>query len=305
MTMMMKSKITLPMLALLMVATPAMAAHHEAASEAHEATQPLVVGVPSTSPSPSLEAVIAGDHRSDKNKARDGSRHPLETLNFFGLKPNMTVVEIWPGGGWYMDIVAPVVATEGAYYAVGFDRSSQSDYIKKATKAMVEKVEANQALFGRVVITELSNTKLDIAPPGSADMVLTFRNVHNWVDGTGHEAKVFAAMFKALKPGGILGLVEHRLAADTDQDATASSGYVRQDFVIKLAEEAGFQLVDSAEINANSNDTKDHPGGVWTLPPSLAKGDENKDKYLAIGESDRMTLKFVKPRVGGMASIVE
>ena len=298
---MMKSKITLPMLALLLAATPAMAGHHEAG----EATQPLVVGVPSTSPSLSLEAAIAGDHRSDKNKARDVSRHPLETLNFFGLKADMTVVEIWPGGGWYMDIVAPVVAAEGAYYAAGYDRSSNSDYVKKATQAMIDKVEANQALFGRVTITELSNTKLDIAPEGSADMVLTFRNVHNWVDGTGHEANVFAAMFKALKPGGILGLVEHRLGADTEQDAKASSGYVRQDFVIKLAEEAGFQLVDSSEINANPKDTADHPGGVWTLPPSSRGDDENRAKYLAIGESDRMTLKFVKPHVRGLASLSE
>ena len=304
-----KSVLTSAAIVCLLAATPALSAHHEAGEHASAAapaaTQDLVIGEASTAPGPSLEAVLAGDHRSDKNKARDVFRHPAETLNFFGLTADMTVAEIWPGGGWYMDVVAPVVAAQGAYYAVGFDRSSDSEYVKKSTKAMIDKVEANQGLFGRVVITELSNEKFDIAPPGSVDMVLTFRNVHNWMDGTGQEVRVFNAMFKALRPGGILGVVEHRADADAPADPKAASGYVPQALVIKLAEDAGFQLVDSSEINANAKDTKDHPSGVWTLPPSLRKGEEDKDKYVAIGESDRMTLKFVKPQSTGMASIAD
>ena len=279
------------------VTSVGMAAHHEEG----EASAPLVIGEVATGPAPTLEAVLAGDHRPDKNKARDVYRHPLETLNFLGLQADMTVVEIWPGGGWYMDVVAPVVAVDGAYIAAGFDRSSDSPYVKRATQGMIDKVEANKAVFGKVTITELAAGKTDIAPEGSADMVLTFRNVHNWM-ASDFSAEAFAAMYKALKPGGILGVVEHRASADVPQDPKAASGYVRQDAVIKMAEDAGFQLVDSSEINANANDTKDHPAGVWTLPPSLRKGDEDREKYLAIGESDRMTLKFMKPTVGGMAS---
>ena len=282
-------------------ASVAVAAHHEA-DETPAASAPLVIGEQATGSSPSIETVLAGDHRSDENKARDVYRHPLETLNFFGLQADMTVVEVWPCGGWYMDVIAPVVAVDGTYIAAGFDRSGDSPYVKKATQGMIDKVEANQALFGKVTITEMAAGKTDIAPEGSADMVLTFRNVHNWV-ASDFGAGAFAAMYKALKPGGILGVVEHRASADLPQDPKAASGYVRQDVVIKMAEDAGFQLVDTSEINANANDTKDHPGGVWTLPPSLRKGDEDRDKYLAIGESDRMTLKFIKPAVGGMAAI--
>ena len=300
------SVLTTAAIACLLVATPAFSAHHEPVEHAAPAATPnMVISEAFTAPGPSLATVIAGDHRSEENKARDAFRHPAETLNFFGLTADMTVVEIWPDGGWYMDIVAPIVAAEGVYYAVGYGRSSDSEYKKKATKAMIDKVAANPGLFGRVVITELSNEKFDIAPEGSADMVLTFRNVHNWMDGTGQEVRVFDAMFKALRPGGILGVVEHRADADAPVDPKASSGYVPQDLVIKLAEDAGFQLVDSSEINANAKDTKDHPSGVWTLPPSLLKGEEDKDKYIAIGESDRMTLKFVKPRNKGMASTAD
>jgi predicted methyltransferase len=282
------------------ITTMAVADHHQAG----EASQPLVIGEASTGLSPTIEAVLASDHRSDENKARDVYRHPLETLNFFGLSADMTVVEVWPGGGWYMDVLAPVVAVDGSYIAAGFDRSSDSEYVKRATQGMIDKVEANQPLFGKVVITEMAVGKTDIAPEGSADMVLTFRNVHNWM-GSGFSAGAFGAMYKALKPGGILGVVEHRASTDEPQNSKAVSGYVRQDAVIKMAEDAGFQLVDTSEINANASDTKDHPGGVWTLPPSLRQGQTDREKYLAIGESDRMTLKFVKPAVDGMAAVNE
>ena len=296
-----KTLISMTAAAAVIAAAPLMAADHQE-SPALLNSSVIVIGAKAEGDAPALADVLAGDHRSDKARARDAHRHPAETLEFFGLQPDMTVVEIWPGGGWYMDVVAPVVAANGQYIAVGFDRSSESDYIKRATKAMIDKVESNSALFGQVTITEMSAEKLDIAPEASADMVLTFRNVHNWMSGD-YAAAAFAAMYKALKPGGVLGVVEHRASSDDPQDPKASSGYVRQDFVIKMAEDAGFQLVDTSEINANPADTKDHPSGVWTLPPSLAKGDENRDKYLAIGESDRMTLKFIKPATGGMAAL--
>ena len=272
------------------------AGHHEDAS----ADAPMMIGE-ATSNAPTLEQVLAGDHRSDKNKARDAFRNPAATLNFLGLQPDMKVAEIWPGGGWYMEVIAPYVAAKGQYIAVGFDLSSESAYVKRATEGLKNRVTENPELYGVVTITELADGKYDIAPAGSMDMVITFRNVHNWMNGDGMESKVFAAMYKALKPGGVLGVVEHRAAPGAEIDPKAASGYVDQDLVIKLAEESGFQLVDTSEINANAADTKDHPKGVWTLPPSLRNGDEDRAKYEAIGESDRMTLKFVKPAIGGMA----
>lgn len=263
--------------------------------------------VPEAAPAPvditSLEAILAGDHRSDGNSDRDASRHPKETLGFFGLEPDMTVVEIWPGGGWYLEVIAPYVNAGGKYYAAGFDRDSTSEYVKGNLQKLEAKLAARPDLYSGVVVTELAKGKLEIAPESSADMVLTFRNVHNWMDGeTDFPAQVFSAMFRALKPGGVLGVVEHRGAADQPQDPKAESGYVTEKVVIDLAEAAGFQLADRSEINANPLDTKDYSGGVWTLPPSLRLGDVDREKYAAIGESDRMTLKFVKPVETGMAA---
>ena len=242
-----------------------------------------------------LKTVIAGSHRTDADKARDQYRHPLETLTWFGVKDDMTVVELFPGGGWYTDILAPFLKERGTYYAAGFDPESEVEYMKRGAQRFKEKIDANAELFGKTKITVLAPpNKTEIAPAGSADMVLTFRNVHNWMS-SGQADDVFQAMYKALKPGGVLGVVEHRGNPDAPQDPKAASGYVREDHVIKLAESAGFKLADRSEINANPKDTKDYEKGVWTLPPVLRLKETDKEKYMAIGESDRMTLKFVKP----------
>ena len=232
-----------------------------------------------------LKAIIAGTHRSDAEKARDQYRHPVETLTWFGVKDNMIVVEIWPGGGWYTTILALFLQERGTYYAANFEN----------VQPLKDKLATNPELYSKVILTELiPPAKTEIAPAGSADMVLTFRNVHNWM-GRGYAEEVFKAMHRALKPGGVLGVVEHRGNLAVPQDPKAASGYVNEDYVIKLAEGAGFQLVGRSEINANPKDTKDYPQGVWTLPPVLRLKEMDREKYLAIGESDRMTLKFIKP----------
>ena len=242
-----------------------------------------------------LKTVINGVQRSADNKARDRYRHPFETLSFFGIKPDMTVVEIFPGGGWYTEILAPLLKDHGSYYAAGTDPDSESRYARRTAQRFKEKMESNRAVYGKVHITVLAPPdKTAIAPPGSADMVLTFRNIHNWMNG-GYADEVFTAMYKALKPGGILGVVEHRGNPSFPQDPKAKSGYVHQDYAIHLAEKAGFKFVASSEINANPKDSKDYPKGVWTLPPTLTLKNEDRDKYLGIGESDRFTLKFMKP----------
>lgn len=241
-----------------------------------------------------LQQAINGDHRSADNKARDQYRKPLETLRWLGIKDNMSVVEITPGGGWYTEILAPYLKENGTFYAAGFDGDSKVGFFRRATKAFKEKLDANPAVYDKVIVTVLAPpTKTEIAPPGSADMVLTFRNVHNWM-GAGSSDAMLAAMYTALKPGGILGLVEHRGNPDVKQDPKAKSGYVNEAYTIALVEKAGFKLVDKSNLLANPKDTKDHPKGVWTLPPTLRLGNKDQNKYLSIGESDRMLLKFVK-----------
>jgi len=231
-----------------------------------------------------LKAAVAADHRSVGNVARDGWRHPYETLSFFGIKPTDTVVELAPGGGWYTEILAPYLREQGQLYA--------ADGGSARFKAKMD----SMGVYGKVKITSFDPAKgiYDIAPPGSADVVLTFRNVHNWMNG-GTAQAVFDAAFKALKPGGVLGVEEHRLPASRTQDPKAPTGYVQEATVIKFAEAAGFKLAGRSEVNANPKDTADHPEGVWTLPPTYALKDKDRAKYQAIGESDRMTLKFVKP----------
>lgn len=246
-----------------------------------------------SAPDDRLKEIVAGDHRSAENKARDQYRHPVETLTFFGLKPDMTVVEIYPGRGWYTEILAPYLKGTGTLYAAEHPGDPSYEAVQRSLAAFDEKVKAEPELYGEVKRTKLSKDS-DIAPPGSADLVVTFRNVHSWM-GAGTADDAFAAMFKALKPGGVLGLVQHRGNADVPQDPKASKGYVTEDAVVALAEKAGFKVAEKSEINANPKDTKDYEKGVWTLPPSLRLGDQDRDKYLAIGESDRMTLKFVKP----------
>lgn len=244
----------------------------------------------------SLQDAIKGDQRTPANVARDQYRHPEETLKFFQIEPNMTVVEIWPGGGWYTEILAPLLKDDGVLYTAHFAKDSKSNYFKNSRKKFEEKLEANKETYGKVKLTEfVPGGEREIAPAGSADAVVTFRNVHNWMGGNNEQA-AFKAFFKALKPGGVLGVVEHRAKPGTSREGMGNSGYMTQDYVVKLAENAGFVLEEASEVNANPKDTADHPKGVWTLPPSLRLGDEDKDKYMAIGESDRMTLRFRKPK---------
>jgi predicted methyltransferase len=240
-----------------------------------------------------LKEAIAGDHRPDENKARDKYRHPYETLTFFGIRPDMTVVEIYPGRGWYTEILAPYLKGSGTFYAAEHPGDPSYEAVQRSLEAFDQKVKDAPELYGEVKRTKLTKDG-DIAPPESVDLVVTFRNTHSWM-GSGTENEAFAAMFRALKPGGVLGLVQHRGDPNVTQDPKAGSGYVNEDYVIALAKKVGFELAENSEINANPKDTKDYPKGVWTLPPSLRLGDEDREKYLAIGESDRMTLKFVKP----------
>ena len=236
-----------------------------------------------------LKAVIAGEHRA-ANAARDNARHPYETLTFFGIKPTMTVVELVPGGGWYTEILAPYLRDKGKYIGAG----AAPD--KKGGMALRAKLDANPALYGKAVTAVFEPpSRYEIAPPNSVDMVLTFRNLHNWV-GNGEAAlqTTFKEIHKVLKPGGVLGVVDHRLPTAMKQDEKASTGYVHEAYVIKLAENAGFKLAGKSEVNANPKDKADHEKGVWTLPPVLANKEKEREKYMAIGESDRMTLKFVK-----------
>ena len=241
--------------------------------------------------SAALEQAVNGEQRSAKNKARDQYRHPIETLNFFGFSPELTVVEITPGGGWYTEILAPALKGKGKLYGAHYPDTGEDNYYSKSRKKLEEKLASN-AVFSEVILTDFIPRQPSVlAPQGSADLVLTFRNLHNWKD-EGVE-QVFKDAFAALKPGGVLGVVEHRLPAGVAPEKAA--GYVSEANTIKQAKAAGFRFAGSSEINANPKDLAQYPKGVWTLPPSLALGDEDKDKYLAIGESDRMTLKFVKP----------
>jgi predicted methyltransferase len=242
-----------------------------------------------------LDAAIAGDHRSPEARARDRYRNPKETLMFFGLQPGMTVVEITPAAGWYTDIIAPVLRERGRYVAAHANpRGTEGQ--QRARQAFIDRTTARPDVYGNIAVTSFGRgIASNIAAPGSADMVLTFRNVHNWV-GAGFAEEAFTAFYQALKPGGILGVVEHRLPEDRpDDERSRASGYMKQSEVVRMAEAAGFRLVEASEVNANPRDTADHPKGVWTLPPNFALQDEDRAKYEAIGESDRMTLKFVKP----------
>lgn len=241
-----------------------------------------------------LEQALAAPYR-DANRARDVYRHPLQTLEFFGIRDDMTVVEIWPGSGWYTEILAPFLRANGRYIAAQYpDAPSTPAYQKRGLEAYQKALAASPQLFDRVRVSAIGPPGFwTPAPPETADLVLTFRNVHNWLS-TGTEREMFAAFYRTLKPGGVLGVVEHRNWDDATRDEMVRSGYMSQDYVVQLATEAGFTWVAWEEINANPRDTKDYPGGVWTLPPTLRLGEVDRDKYLAIGESDRMTLKFVK-----------
>ncbi len=244
-----------------------------------------------------LDQVIAGEHRDPKNAARDQHRHPKGALEFFGIRPDMTVVEIWPSAGWWTEILAPYLKDEGKYYAAWFATGSPNTpgYLTQLEKRFDGMVASKPELYGKVVKTRLLPPDfVDIAPKGSADMVLTFRNVHNWAKA-GTADMMFKTFYDALKSGGVLGVVDHRAKPGTPFQQQIDSGYITEKYVIETAELAGFRFAGSSEVNANPKDTKDHPGGVWSLPPTLRQGDTDRAKYLGIGESDRMTLKFVKP----------
>jgi predicted methyltransferase len=241
-----------------------------------------------------LDSVLAGSWRSPKNKARDVYRHPKATLQFFGLQPDKTVIEITPGGGWYSEILAPVLRDNGHYIAAVPGGNGGEE--RQDAEALRAKFKADPAEYGKASIITFNPKAPVLGPPGSADMVLTFRNVHNWTVAGNAEA-MFKAFYAVLKTGGTLGVVEHRAAAGATLDAVKDSGYLPTEYVIKLATDAGFKLDGQSDINANPKDTKNYPKGVWTLPPTLTLGDQDRDKYLAIGESDRMTLRFVKVAV--------
>ena len=243
----------------------------------------------------SLESLAEGKHRSEQYIARNEFRNPVETLKFFGIKPDMTVVEISPGGGWYTEIIAPYLRDKGHYIAAGFDPESKVNYYKRNAKKYAEKLAKNPELYDKVELTVMqAPEKLDFAKPNSADMVVSFRNTHNWAS-RGHAEEVYAAIFKVLKPGGVFGLVQHRAGKVHPKDTSGKLGYLKTEEVIAMAEKAGFRVAAQSEINANPKDTKDHPEGVWTLPPNYRQKDKDREKYQAIGESDRMTIKFVKP----------
>jgi len=237
-----------------------------------------------------------GDHRSEGNKARNQYRHPVETLEFFGIKDGMTVMEIWPGGGWYTEVLAPAMRDHGKLIIATWDPEveGQPAYRYELPKKMEETFANNPKVYDQVTVEYFS-------PPGSpslgeaesVDVIVTFRNTHGWVGG-GVAQDIFNEFARVLKPGGTLGVVQHRANDGTDPAVTAKQGYVSEQAVKELAANAGFEFEDSSEVNANPRDSKDHPEGVWTLPPSLQLGDVDKDKYSAIGESDRMTLRFKK-----------
>ena len=242
-----------------------------------------------------LAAAVAGTLRTDKERARDVYRHPKETLAFFGLKDDMNVVELWPGGGYYTSILAPTLRDRGSLTITHFDpKGDPKSEDTQESLFILGRLDKDPSAFDKVKKQPIAKPDFVLGPPKSADLVLTFRNVHNWID-EGYEAAVFAAIARVLKPGGVLGVEEHRGKPGMTIAQIKDSGYVPEDTVVALAEKAGLKLVARSEINANPKDTTDHPKGVWALPPSYANKDVDRDKYAAIGESDRMTLRFVSP----------
>ncbi len=275
-------------------------------AETLEAETPPVVEEVETGPL-SLADAVAGDWRSDEEKARDAWRNPAETLEFFEIEPSETVIEIWPGGGWYTNVLAPYLASgDGTLVAAVWDTNVfEGDRLARIEQRIADfkaVYEADAELFGELEYSAFSAQSGPLATADSIDTILTFRNVHNWMGGD-YTAKFFTDAYAALKPGGVLGVVEHRLPSSAEQNPRAATGYVHEDFVKALAASAGFEFAEASEINANPLDAADHPFGVWTLPPVSRTSDREGNTpdgfdaavYAEIGESDRMTLKFVKP----------
>jgi predicted methyltransferase len=241
-----------------------------------------------------LTAILGGDQRPSEERARDVYRHPKETLLFFGIRPEMKVLEVWPEPGWYTAVIAPLLREKGKYYAAVIAADPASKYTTHRLEEYRARLAARPDVYDRVTVVSFPTDGGDAVPPATVDMVLTFRNIHNWM-ARDQATQAFASMYRALKPGGVLGVVEHRGNPATPQDPKAKSGYVNEDYAIKLIEAQGFRLVAKSEVNDNPKDTKDYEQGVWTLPPSYRLGTKDHDKYAAIGESDRFTLRFVKP----------
>jgi len=246
-----------------------------------------------------IDAAILGKHRSDRNRARDQYRRPKETLAFLGFRSDMSVVEFSPGGGWYTEVLAPALRDGGKLYAAHYGLN-EGNYQRRSLGGFLRKMGESTDVYDQVIVTTIPGSGDEpMAPLASADLAVTFRNVHNWLEpGAGGEAgatATFAEMFRVLKPGGVLGVVEHRWPDAATEDPNAGNGYVSEDRVIALASAAGFEFVDRSDHNRNPDDTHDHPNGVWTLPPDLDADDADKEKYRQIGESDRMVLKFRRP----------
>ena len=244
-----------------------------------------------------VASASVGEHRSAANRARNEFRHPTQTLGFFGFEEGMSVLEIWPGGGWYTEVIAPAVRDHGAYSVANWDPAveGQPNYRYELPKQLRARFEERPDLYDQVREVLYSPPEsASLGEENSYDLVLTFRNTHGWV-GSGLAGSVFQEFARVLKPGGVLGVVQHRAAPGTDPAVTARNGYVSEEHVKALAEAAGLQFLAASEVNANPLDSRDHPEGVWTLPPGLNLGEQDRDRYQAIGESDRMTLKFVKP----------
>jgi predicted methyltransferase len=291
---------------LALAATLTLAACSESAPPPAETPAPAPAPVAQPEPPPvplqnaavALDAALKNPARSEANLARDVWRHPKETLGFFGVQPNNTVVEITPGGGWYTEILAPYLREQGNYIGVIIDPTKVEsegarNYYTKSNDELRAKLAATPAAYDKGRLVEIDPAAPVIGDPDTVDVVLTFRNVHNWI-GNKSAQPMFNAFFAVLRPGGTLGVVEHRANADVPEGD--KSGYLSEAQVIAYATAAGFELVQKSEVNANPKDTKDHPNGVWTLPPNLDVPEgTDPQKYRDIGESDRMTLRFVKP----------
>jgi predicted methyltransferase len=253
------------------------------------------VGANAAQADAALQAVLAAPHRSANNRARDGFRNPGPTLAFFGLKPSLAVVELSPGGAWYSEILAPYLRSSGRLYLAHFAADSANANMRRARSNFAERMSKAPDLYDKAVLATLPDaTGAPDVPAGSVDLVLTFRNVHNWVsDGTLDDK--LRGCFVMLKPGGVLGVVDHRAKPGTDIEAMKKSGYVTEAFMEERARAVGFVRAAKSETNANAKDTKDHPNGVWTLPPTYARKEVERERYAAIGESDRFTHRYVKP----------
>jgi predicted methyltransferase len=243
-----------------------------------------------------LRQVLGGPQRSEANRARDVYRHPRETLEFFDVKSDSKVVELSPGGGWYTEILGPLLEAHGQLTVTsGNENGPPNSEETEDAKKLLAKLHADPASYAHVKVVHMITTEpIVLGPDGSQDVVLTFRNLHNWTDGK-TDGAILAAAFRVLKSGGTLGIVEHRAAPGADPIKSSDKGYLPEAYVVALVQKAGFKLADKSEINANPRDTKDYPEGVWTLPPSYRLGEKDHARYQAIGESDRMTLRFIKP----------